>query len=63
MKNTLVTIGYLGSARAYLNVSPKEAIERYRKSEDMLDNWEPGDYLNSFEFDDEFWTYEASSLD
>lgn len=55
MKHTLVTIGYLGSRRAYLDLSKEEAFNRYLKAEGEV----PPHSVRSFEFDDEFEVYDA----
>jgi hypothetical protein len=33
--NKIITIGYMGIKRCYLNISEEEAIERYCKSENL----------------------------
>lgn len=61
-KNTLTVIGWMGTKRAYLNLSREEAIARWVASEGEA---EPADGLiDIFEFDDEFAVYDAwSSVD
>lgn len=59
-KNRLISIGYLGMFRCYLNISNTEAIERYIESENITrEQYEAdGDIdLYAFEFDDEFGAY------
>lgn len=60
-KNKLITIGWLGIRTAFLNVSREEAIRRY-----LQKNPEDADVadklVHEFEFDDEFYTYEADAL-
>ena len=60
MKNKIIIIGGIGSKKCYLNISKKEAIERYKESEKEFDD----EYLNKkineleeLEFDDEFVVY------
>lgn len=59
MKNKIISIGYLGLKRCYLNIEQKEAIERYCKSERLtLQQLEEGDIsIDIIEFDDEFGAY------
>ena len=59
--HVLVTVGCIGNKRAYLDVTEDEAIRRFKLSDDYI-----GDdsmHVSSFEFEDEFWTYGASSLE
>lgn len=56
MKNKIVSIGYLGFKRCYLNVSKEEAIRRYIEAEGELQ----GD-VEEFEFVDEFYSYDGGS--
>lgn len=60
MKNTLVVIGYLSMMRCYLNVTKKDAIERYLRTHE-LDELLQHDYDNIeiIEFDDEFCAYDV----
>jgi hypothetical protein len=57
--NTLISIGYTGSATCYLNISREEAIERYLKDnpfttyEDLIKE----NMVDEFEFYDEFECY------
>ena len=59
-KNRLVSIGYIGIMKCYLNISDREATQRYIKSENMsktqfeLDN---DIQFHIIEFDDEFGAY------
>jgi hypothetical protein len=52
--NKIISIGWTGSKRCYLNISREEAVERYKKSEGVLD---PPD-VDEFEFGDEFGAYD-----
>lgn len=59
VKHKLITIGWLGGKRAYLDVSREEAIRRYTEAEGN----EPDEqHIEEFEFVDEFYTYEAGPL-
>lgn len=60
--NRLVVIGFLGGKCCYLNVSKAEAIRRYEKSEEYIVGG-GGVNVEEFEFDDEFWAYDAAPLD
>lgn len=61
-KNTLVTIGYLGNKRAYLNLSKEEALATYCAAE-YEGTPTPEDLssltITEFEFENEFCVYEA----
>ena len=61
MKHKLVTIGYLGGKRAYLDIPLEAAIVRYMASEEIEEAPDPK-LIDEFEFDDEFYTYEAGPL-
>ena len=60
MKNRLISIGYTGLMKCYLNIPDKDAIQRYIKSQNIsetefeLDN---DIQFNVIEFDDEFEAY------
>jgi len=58
--NTLIVIGCLGIRKCYLNISKEEAIERYKKSEeiDELDS-ETEEDIKEFQFEDEFNAYDV----
>ena len=43
--------------RAYLDITEEEAIRRYKECDDYIDEYE--EYIETFEFDDEFSVYEA----
>ena len=60
MTHKLVVIGCIGMKRAYLDISKDEAIKRYLESENQS---ELNDYedVTEFEFDDEFWCYNAGT--
>jgi len=59
MKNKIISIGYIGLKRCYLNIEQKEAIERYCKSEMLtFQQFEENDIsIDIIEFDDEFGAY------
>jgi hypothetical protein len=61
MKNKLITIGYIGLKRAYLNISKEEAIKRYTSQSDYVEAYESDllDDIYEIEFDDEFGVYDA----
>lgn len=61
MKHRLVTLGWLGIQRAYLDMSIDEAIVRYRQDEP--DACEQELDPQEFEFDDEFCVYSAWAKD
>ncbi|HEY9640146.1 MAG TPA: hypothetical protein V6C57_06660 [Coleofasciculaceae cyanobacterium] len=62
-KNTLISIGWKGDKRCYLNVSKEEAIKRYVESEGMTtDKVIANDFVDEFEFDDEFGSYAVYSI-
>jgi hypothetical protein len=57
MKNKLITIGFIGFKKCYLNVTKEEAINRYLSDPNNLgieDN-----EVKEFEFDDEFEAYDC----
>jgi len=56
--HTLTTIGYLGSKRAYLDLPLDECIRRWKLHEDTTEEPEAR-LVDTFEFVDEFYTYEA----
>lgn len=60
MKNKIISIGYIGLKRCYLNVDEKEALERYCLSENITIQQFSDDDINISitEFDDEFEAYE-----
>lgn len=79
MSNTLVTIGSVGDMIAYLNVSKEDAARRYAARENErkirvtgfpladaelaeLVRWGL-DNARGFDFEDEFYTYDAGTLD
>jgi hypothetical protein len=65
MKNKLISIGWLGIKRCYLNVSREEAIRRFVRDEcdgnpEITDETLTKDRLiEEFEFDDEFYAYDV----
>ena len=63
MKNRLISIGWLGLKKCYLNVDTDDAIERYCKSENMTrEDFESEDIqIDEFDFDDEFDAYSVWS--
>jgi len=56
---TLVSIGYLGSKRVYINIPREEAIRRWEASEgESVDKWLNN--IDVYEFEgDEFWAYDV----
>lgn len=59
--NHLITIGYIGIMRAYLNVPRDEAIRRFIESEES-DIETAENTIHEFDFNDEFKVYSASSI-
>lgn len=59
MKNKIISIGFIGLKRCYLNIEEKEAIERYCNYENIsIQEFEEGDIkIDTVEFDDEFGAY------
>lgn len=68
VKNKLITIGWLGVKRCYLNISREEAVRRYVEKEATF--YTPEEFakekeyieanmVEEFEFDDEFEAYDA----
>jgi hypothetical protein len=57
--NKLISIGYLGIKRCYLNITEEQAIERYCKSEDITrEKFNDDDIsIDIIEFDNEFGAY------
>lgn len=65
MKNHMVSIGYTGIKRCYLNIPLKEAIKRYLKTEEIklspdfrLADAIPPELILEFDFEDEFRAYD-----
>ena len=59
-KNKLICIGYTGIMKCYLNISEKEAIQRYIKDENISETQMEMDndiQINHIEFSDEFSAY------
>ncbi len=59
--NKIITIGYLGYNRCYLNITKEDAIERYCKEEKInKEEFEKNDDISIYttEFKDEFGCYE-----
>lgn len=59
-KNKLICIGYTGIMKCYLNISEKEAIQRYIKEENISEEqFETNNdiQINIIEFKDEFNAY------
>lgn len=58
--NKLISIGYIGLKKCYLNITEEEAIERYCKTENITrQNFEENDIsIFIFDFIDEFSAYE-----
>lgn len=63
--NTLISIGYMGARRCYLNMSKESAIRRYCETERLsIEEFEMNHiYIHEFKFDDEFCAYEVYSAD
>lgn len=62
MKNKIISIGFLGVKKCYLNISEEEAIKRYIESEDLtIDefNDEYRENMKTIEFNDEFECYDV----
>lgn len=60
VKNKIITIGYVGNMRCYLNISEEEAIERYCDSEGISNLMIKKEQIpvDSIEFDEEFGAYD-----
>lgn len=57
-KHTLITIGYLGDKRVYLDIPLAEAKHRYAMSEDSDPESDRVD-IEQIDFDDEFGCYDV----
>ena len=59
MKNKIISIGYIGVKRCYLNIDEEEAIKRYCNSENITrQKFDDDDIsIDTIEFDDEFGAY------
>lgn len=60
--NKLISIGYVGIKKCYLNIDNDTAVERYCKSENISsDDFINDEYLsiNTIEFVDEFGAYDV----
>lgn len=57
MKNKVISIGWLGLKRCYLNIEKDEAIRRYCESEHINANDFDEDSIDIIEFEDEFGAY------
>lgn len=56
--NTIITIGFIGIKRGYLNISLDEAKERYSKVEGFsIEDIDKG-IIDIIEFEDEFGVYD-----
>ena len=57
--NKLISIGWIGVKRCYLNITEEQAIERYCKSENITrESFDEDDIsVVIIEFDDEFGAY------
>lgn len=60
MKHKLVVIGCVGMKRAYLDISKEEALKSYLESEHQDELYIYED-ISEFDFDDEFWCYDAGT--
>jgi hypothetical protein len=61
MCNNLITIGWLGSQVAYLNVPKEQAIERFVNEHNDGDPVDPS-LITEFTFGDTFGVYDAWKL-
>lgn len=56
--NKIISIGWTGIKRCYLNVPKEEAIRRYCESDGIsIDKFDEHDSIEEFEFIDEFGAY------
>lgn len=63
--NKIITIGYLGCRKCYLNIEKEEAIKRYCESEELSHQEfleDTGLNLQIVEFEDEFECYDIWEL-
>jgi hypothetical protein len=58
--NKLITIGFTGIKRSYLNISQEEVIRRYCEEDNISEL--DGQTIDDFEFDDEFDCYKLPNL-
>jgi hypothetical protein len=64
-KNKIISVGYIGLQKCYLNISEEEAIKRYCKSENCksenitVEEFDNNSDIDSYviEFEDEFECY------
>lgn len=57
-KNKLICIGYTGVMKCYLNITERDAIQRYIKEEDISETQMDNDIkIHHIDFDDEFGAY------
>lgn len=61
-KHTLISIGWLGSKRVYLDVSLEEAKRRYLEAEGDYATLEGID-IEMYEIEDQFYAYEIGQGD
>jgi|OM-RGC.v1.035775834 hypothetical protein len=62
-KNKIISVGYIGLQKCYLNISEEEAIKRYCKSENItVEEFDNNSDIDSYiiEFEDEFECYSIS---
>lgn len=59
--NNLITIGFIGLKRCYLNTTQDEAIDRYCKSENITrQEFDAADIsVDNLDFNDEFSAYDT----
>jgi len=59
--NNLITIGFIGLKRCYLNLTQDEAIDRYIKSENITrQEFDAADIsVDNLDFNDEFSAYDT----
>ena len=59
-KNKIISIGFLGGQKCYLNISREDAVKRYAESEgSTIDEVLSGYTVKEFEFEDEFSAYDV----
>lgn len=57
--NTIISIGWLGGMRCYLNVPREEAIRRYMESE-SLEEVPDGGRIHEIQVEDEWGSYDGA---
>lgn len=61
-KNTIVSIGWLGSMINYLNVSKEDAIKRYKTEHDIPEDEELSTeiHISEYQVDDQWYSYDGA---